>query len=82
VVERDLDVQGTIAGDTVVRAACKLYVRGAIAGNLTLEPDASVVIYGTVSGRVRKQGGTLVITHPESGRERPSNAAASSTSKV
>ena len=82
VVEHDLDVQGTITGDTLVCSARRLYVRGAILGNLTLEPGASVVVYGTVSGRVRKNGGTLVITHPESGRERPSNAASSSTSKV
>ncbi len=83
VVEQDLDVQGTIAGDAVVRSARRLYVRGAITGNLTLEPGASVVVYGTVNGRVRKHGGTLVITHPEaSGRESPSNAASSSTSKL
>ena len=82
VVEQDLDIQGTIAGDTVVRSARKLHLRGAITGNLTLEPGASVVIYGTVGGRVRKHGGILVITHPESGRERPSNTASSSTSKV
>lgn len=83
IVEQDLDVVGTIAGDTVVRAARRLHVRGAITGNLTLEAGASAVIYGTVNGRVRKRGGTLVITHPEkSGRDAPSNAASSSTSKV
>ena len=82
VVEHDLDVQGTIAGDAVVRSARRLHVRGAITGNLTLEPGASAVIYGTVNGRLRKRGGTLVITHPESGRESPSNTASSSTSKV
>jgi hypothetical protein len=83
VVERDLDVRGTIAGDTLVLAACTLHVRGAITGNLTLERGASAVIFGTVSGRVRKHGGTLVITHPDaSGREKPSNTASSSTSKV
>ena len=39
--------------------------------------------FGTVNGRVRKRGGTLVITHPEkSGREAPSKSASSSTSKV
>jgi cytoskeletal protein CcmA (bactofilin family) len=65
VVEQDLDVQGTIAGDTVVRSACRLHVRGAITGNLTIEPGASVVIYGTVGGRVRKHGGILAITHPD-----------------
>lgn len=82
-VERDLDVQGTIAGDAVVRSACRLHVRGAITGNLTLEPGASAVIYGTVGGRLRKRGGTLVINHPErSGREKPSNVASSSTSSV
>jgi hypothetical protein len=82
IVEHDLDVVGTIAGDTVVRAARRLHVRGAITGNLTLEPGASAVIYGTVSGRVQKRGGTLVITHPERGRDAPSKAASSSTSKV
>ena len=81
-VEHDLDVQGTIAGDAVVRSACRLYVRGAITGNLTLEPGSSAIIYGTVNGRVRKRGGTLVITHPERGREAPSKSASSSTSKV
>ena len=82
IVEQDLDVVGTIAGDAVVRAARRLHVRGAITGNLTLEPGASAVIYGTVNGRVRKRGGTLVITHPEKGRDAPSNTASSSTSKV
>jgi hypothetical protein len=83
VVEQDLDVVGTIAGDAVVRPARRLHVRGAITGNLTLESGASAVIYGTVNGRVRKRGGTLVITHPEvSGREAPSKAASSSTSNV
>ena len=67
VVEHDLDVQGTIAGDAVVRPECRLHVRGAITGNLTLEPGASAVIFGTVNGRVRKRGGTLVITHPDPG---------------
>ena len=83
VVERDLDVVGTIAGDTVVRSAHTLHLRGAITGNLTLEPGASAVIYGTVNGRVRKRGGTLAITHPEaSGRETPSKSASSSTTSV
>jgi hypothetical protein len=83
VVERDLDVQGTIAGDAVVRPARTLHVRGAITGNLTVERGATAVVYGTVNGRVRKLGGTLVITHPEaSGRDAPSNSASSSTSKV
>jgi cytoskeletal protein CcmA (bactofilin family) len=91
VVERDLDVQGTVAGDAVVRPARTLHVRGTITGNLTVEQGATAVIYGTVNGRVRKVGGTLVITHPEphrrpqpdpSGREAPSNRASSSTSKV
>jgi hypothetical protein len=83
VVEHDLDVQGTIAGDAVVRSARRLHVRGAITGNLTLEAGASAVIYGTVNGRVRKRGGTLVITHPEvSSRDAPSKAASSSTSNV
>ena len=83
VVEQDLDVQGTIEGDAVVRTARRLYVRGAITGNLTLEAGASAVIYGMVNGRVRKRGGTLVITHPESSRrEVPSKAASSSTSNV
>ena len=63
-VEHDLDVVGTIAGDAVVQAARRLHVRGTITGNLTLEPGASAIIYGTVNGRVRKRGGTLVITHP------------------
>jgi hypothetical protein len=67
IVEQDLDVVGTIAGDAVVRAARRLHVRGAITGNLTLERGASAVIFGTVNGRVRKRGGTLVITHPDSG---------------
>jgi hypothetical protein len=83
VVERDLDVVGTIAGDALVRSAQTLHLRGSITGNLTLEPGASAIIYGTVNGRVRKRGGTLVINHPEaSGREAPSNAASSSTSSV
>jgi hypothetical protein len=83
VVEHDLDVVGTIAGDAVVQSARRLHVRGAITGNLTLEPGASAVIYGTVNGRVRKRGGTLVITHPEPRtREAPSKAASSSTSNV
>jgi hypothetical protein len=83
IVEQDLDVVGTIAGDAVVRPECKFHLRGAITGNLTLEPGASAVIFGTVNGRVRKRGGTLVITHPEkSGREAPSKSASSSTSKV
>jgi hypothetical protein len=83
VVEHDLDVVGTIAGDAVVEPSRRLHVRGTITGNLTLEPGASAVIYGTVNGRVRKHGGTLVITHPEpSTRDAPSNAASSSTSNV
>ncbi len=82
IVEQDLDVVGTIAGDAVVRAARRLHVRGAITGNLTLEAGASAVIYGTVNGRICKHGGTLVITHPEKGRDAPSNTASSSTSKV
>jgi hypothetical protein len=83
VVEYDLDVVGTIAGDTVVQPARTLHLRGAITGNLTLEPGASAVIYGTVNGRVTKRGGTLVITHPDpSTREAPSKAASSSTSSV
>lgn len=90
VVDRDLDVQGTIAGDAVVRPARTLHLRGAITGNLTVEQGATAVIYGTVAGRVRKLGGTLVITHPdargraqpESGRDAPSNSAPSSTSRV
>ena len=83
VVEHDLDVVGTIAGDTVVQTQRRLHVRGAITGNLTLEAGASAVIYGTVNGRVRKRGGTLVITHPEpSTREAPSKPASSSTSNV
>jgi hypothetical protein len=83
IVEQDLDVVGTIAGDAVVRSARRLHVRGAITGNLTLEPGASAVIFGTVNGRVRKRGGTLVITHPEnSGRDAPSKSASSSTSKL
>jgi cytoskeletal protein CcmA (bactofilin family) len=67
VVEYDLDVQGTIAGDAVVRPECRLHVRGAITGNLTLEPGSSAIIYGTVNGCVRKRGGTLVINHPDPG---------------
>ena len=82
IVEQDLDVVGTIAGDTVVRTERRLHLRGLITGNLTLEPGASAVIFGTVNGRVRKRGGTLVITHPEKGREAPSKSAFSSTSKV
>jgi hypothetical protein len=67
----------------VVRPARTLHVRGAITGNLTVERGATAVVYGTVNGRVRKLGGTLVITHPEaSGRDAPSNSASSSTSKV
>ena len=82
-VEHDLDVVGTIAGDAVVQPARRLHVRGAITGNLTLEAGASAIIYGTVNGRIRKRGGTLVITHPEpSVREKPSKAASSSTSNV
>lgn len=64
-VERDLDVQGTIEGDAVVSSACRLHLRGTITGNLTLEPGATAVVYGTVHGRLRKRGGTLVITHPD-----------------
>jgi hypothetical protein len=83
VVEHDLDVQGTIAGDAVVRPGRTLHVRGTITGNLTVERGATAVIYGTVNGRVRKLGGTLVITHPEpSKRDAPSNRASSSTSNV
>jgi hypothetical protein len=66
-VEQDLDVVGTIAGDAVVQPECRLHVRGVITGNLTLEAGASAVIFGTVNGRVRKRGGTLVITHPDPG---------------
>jgi hypothetical protein len=82
IVEQDLDVVGTIAGDAVVQASRRLHVRGAITGNLTLEAGASAVIYGTVNGRVRKRGGTLVITHPEKGRDAPSKSASSSTTRV
>lgn len=82
IVERDLDVVGTIAGDAVVQASRRLHVRGTITGNLTLEAGASAVIYGTVNGRVRKRGGTLVITHPEKGREAPSKLASSSTTEL
>jgi hypothetical protein len=83
VVDRDVDIQGTIAGDAVVLPARTLHLRGMITGNLTIEQGATAVIYGTVNGRVRKLGGTLVITHPDpSRREAPSNRAPSSTSKV
>jgi hypothetical protein len=83
VVDRDVDIQGTVAGDAIVLPARTLHLRGTITGNLTIEQGATAVIYGTVAGRVRKLGGTLVITHPDpSRREAPSNRAPSSTSKV
>ena len=82
IVEQDLDVVGTIAGDAIVQAARRLHVRGTITGNLTLEAGASAVIFGTVNGRVRKRGGTLVITHPEKGREAASKSTSSSTTQV
>jgi hypothetical protein len=82
VVERDLDVVGTIAGNAVVRPAQTLHLRGAITGDLTVERGATAIVFGTVGGRVRKLGGTLVITHPDSGRDVPSNTASSSTSNV
>jgi hypothetical protein len=82
-VDSDLDIQGTVAGDVVVREARTLHLRGAITGSLTIEEGATAVIYGTIGGRVRKLGGTLVITHPDSNRrEAPSNRAPSSTNNV
>ncbi len=79
VVTRDLDVQGTVVGDAIIRANHTLHLRGVITGSLTIENGASAVIFGTVEGRIHKTGGTVVINHPhKSGRDVPSNNASSS----
>jgi hypothetical protein len=79
IVDRDLDVHGTIVGDAFVRPNTTLHLRGMITGNLTIEKGATALIYGTVDGRIRKIGGTVVIIHPQaSGRDDPSNDASSS----
>ena len=79
VVTRDLDVHGTIVGDTTVRTNNTLHLRGVITGNLTIEKGASAIIFGIVEGRIYKAGGTVVINHPQkSGRDVPSNNASSS----
>ncbi len=79
VVNRDLDVHGTVVGDAIVRANNTLHLRGVITGNLTIEKGATAIIFGTVEGRIHKAGGTVVINHPQkSGRDVPSNNASSS----
>ena len=91
VVDRDLDIHGTIVGDATVRPGHTLHLRGAITGNLTIQKSATAIIYGTVDGHIRKIGGTVVIVHPQapaqaqpqsharaSGRDDPSNSASSS----
>jgi hypothetical protein len=84
IVNRDLDIHGTIVGDAIVRPNTTLHLRGLITGNLTIEKGATALIYGTVDGRIRKIGGTVVIIHPfgpgsqDSGRDDPSNDASSS----
>ena len=79
IVNRDLDVHGTIVGDAIVRPNNALHLRGAITGDLTVERGATAIIYGTVGGRIHKTGGTVVIVHPDkSSRDDPSNDASSS----
>ena len=85
VVDRDLDIDGTIVGDAIVRPRNTLHLRGVVTGNLTIEKGATAIIYGTVEGHIRKTGGTVVIVHPQgkiqaqaSGRDDPSNNASSS----
>jgi hypothetical protein len=89
VVDRDLDIHGTIVGDATVRPGHTPHLRGAITGNLTIQKGATAIIYGTVEGHIRKIGGTVVIVHPPaqaqaqshtraSGRDDPSNSASSS----
>jgi hypothetical protein len=65
IVNRDLDIDGTIVGDAIVRPNATLHLRGVITGNLTIEKGATAIIYGTVEGRIRKIGGTVVIVHPQ-----------------
>jgi cytoskeletal protein CcmA (bactofilin family) len=65
VVDRDLDIDGTIVGDAIVRPSTTLHLRGVITGDLTIEKGATAIIYGMVDGRIRKSGGTVVIVHPE-----------------
>jgi hypothetical protein len=78
-VDRDLDIQGSIVGDALVRSNATLHLRGVITGNLTIEKGACAIIYGTVGGRIRKLGGTVVIFHPQgNGRDDPSNKTSSS----
>jgi hypothetical protein len=69
IVDRDLDIHGTIVGDAVVRPSFTLHLRGVITGNLTIEKGATAIIYGTVDGRIRKTGGTVVIIHPQGQRQ-------------
>ena len=63
-VAGDLDIDGTIVGDAIVRPERTLHLRGAITGDLIIEQGATVIVYGTVGGRIRKTGGTVVIVHP------------------
>lgn len=63
IIDRDLEVEGTIVGDATVRPQCTFYFRGTITGNLTIEEGATAVIYGNVDGRIRKLGGTVAINH-------------------
>ncbi len=65
VVTRDVEIQGTIEGDAVLRPNMTLRLRGAITGSLTVEKGATAIIYGTIGGRIRKTGGTVVIVHPD-----------------
>ena len=65
IVQRDVDVDGTIVGDARVQTDWTLHLRGVITGSLTVEPGATAIIYGTVEGPIHKMGGTVVISHPE-----------------
>jgi len=67
-VAGDLEIDGTVVGDAIVRPDRTLQLRGAITGDLIIEQGGTAIIYGTVGGRIRKAGGTVVIVHP--GEER------------
>ena len=61
VIDNDVELSGTIAGDVTVAAGGYLALHGAVTGNVVVLPGGQADIFGTVHKGVWNRGGEVYI---------------------
>ena len=63
VVNKTMDVPGSVFNDAIVQPNCSLHIGGDLLGNLTIEAGAKVIVEGSIDGKILNKGGSLIVNN-------------------